>query len=424
MKEWDSILETLSKKLGKSVVDSWFVNLDFELDGSLLRIYAANKFSFDWISTHYLDVVEKAASQIGLSVNFSIRQKSVSKTKNKVDPYSLPLDKEMRFDTFVRGSSNEMAFTSSLRVAESLGKDMHFNPLFLYGPVGLGKTHLMNSIGWYVRNNYTDKSICYLSAEQFMLKFINALKNGNMMIFKEDLRSFDVLMIDDFQFLSGKESTQEEFFHTFVYLITQGKQLVISADKAPSELSGIEERLRSRLGSGLVVNIHPANYELRFSILKEKAIGINISDEILQFIAENVKNSIRELGGALRRVIAYVDLFNKDLDLDTVKGILKEFVKEKTIITSDMIIDAICLHYKLAKEDLCSKSRKKEILKPRQIAMYLCRELTDSSLPDIGRLLGGKDHTTALYSIRKVEMDLKKEDKIITEVNKIKNMIV
>ena len=423
MEIWESILEDLTNKIGKATVDSWIQGLEPKISEGTLRLYAKNQFTLKWVLAHYLDLIEKAASKFELNVVLEAKNKPESTSNSRKNPYSLPLNKDMRFHTFVRGSSNEMAFTSALRVAESLNKELHFNPLFLYGSVGLGKTHLMNSIAWYVNENYQSKSICYLSAEQFMMKFINALKQGDMMSFKEDLRSFDVLMIDDFQFLSGKDSTQEEFFHTFVYLITQGSQLIISADKAPSELSGIEERLRSRLGSGLVVNIHPANYELRFSILREKSVGKNISDEILHFIAENVKSSIRELGGALMRVVAYIDLFNRDIDLETVRGILKEFVRDAKVITPDMIIKSICAHYKINIDDLCSKSRKREVLKPRQIAMYLCRELTDISLPDIGRLLGGKDHTTALYSIRKIESTMAEQEHLSNEVAQIKKMI-
>ncbi|QEK38325.1 chromosomal replication initiator protein DnaA [Candidatus Cytomitobacter primus] len=418
---WGDILVELKNKLGHSTVGSWFEDAEVTICDGVLQLYVKTQFISNWIRNHYLDVVQDFAQRKhNLSIELHVKENLVKKSQTSSD-YSLPLNKDMTFETFVVGKSNEMAFTSALRIAESSNRI--FNPLFLYGPVGLGKTHLMHSIGWYVRNNHDGKTICYLSAEQFMMKFINALKQRDMMDFKDELRSFDVLMIDDFQFLSGKDSTQEEFFHTFVYLISQGKQLIISADKAPSELSGIEERLRSRLGSGLVVNVHPANYELRLSILKEKSVGRNISDDILQFIAENVKSSIRELGGALMRVIAYVDFFKKDLNLDTVRGILKEFVQDKKSITPSIIIDSICEYYSLNKDELCSKSRKKEILKPRQIAMYLCRELTDSSLPEIGRLLGGKDHTTALYSIKKIESSIDSEVNLGLELDNIRKII-
>ncbi len=419
---WKIITEKLNIKLGNDVVNSWFSNVEVKINDSTVNIYVNSKFISNWIIAHYFDILQDIIkNEFNLDVNLGIREKKTATKSSLNSDYSLPLDPALVFDNFVVGKSNEMAFTSALRIAES--SEIIFNPLFLYGPVGLGKTHLMHSIGWYIRNNKNEKSVCYLSAEQFMMKFINALKQRDMILFKDELRSFDVLMIDDFQFLSGKDSTQEEFFHTFVYLISQGKQLIISADKAPSELSGIEERLRSRLGSGLVVNVHPANYELRLSILKEKSLGRNISDEILQFIAEHVKSSIRELGGALMRVIAYVDFFKKDLDLTTVKGILKEFVRDEKVITPELILNSICTYYKIGKDDLCSKSRKKEIVKSRQIAMYLCRELTNSSLPEIGRLLGGKDHSTALHGIKKIENNINKEIALEIEVENIKKII-
>ncbi|QEK37813.1 chromosomal replication initiator protein DnaA [Candidatus Cytomitobacter indipagum] len=427
---WQDILTELKSKLGDSTVSSWFDGVEVNIVKDKLYACVKTKFIANWIKNHYLDIVQDIAKKHNLSIEFEVKETLAKESSSKINnqkneisynnknEYSLPLSKDMVFETFIVGRSNEMAYTSALRIAQS--EERIFNPLFLYGPVGLGKTHLMHSIGWYIKKNFHNNNVCYLSAEQFMLKFINALKQKDMMSFKEELRSFDILMIDDFQFLSGKDSTQEEFFHTFVYLISQGKQLVISADKPPSELSGIEERLRSRLGSGLVVNLHPANYELRLSILKEKSIGRNINDEILQFIAENVKSSIRELGGALMRVIAYVDFFKKDLDLDTVKGILKEFVQHKKPITPELIIDSICKYYNIEKDELCSKSRKRNILKPRQIAMYLCRELTDSSLPEIGRFLGGKDHTTAMHSIKKIEQSI---DSLESELQDIKQMI-
>ncbi len=420
---WESVVSKLRVKLGSEIIESWFSGIEASVQGDNLQLSVNSKFVSNWISIHYLDILQDIVRETcDLGVSLCVKaKKSTPKSSNVSSEYSLPLDPAMTFDKFIVGRSNEMAFTSALRIAES--SDRIFNPLFIYGPVGLGKTHLMHAVGWYIKQNRDGKNICYLSAEQFMIKFITALKQRDMMSFKEELRSFDYLMIDDFQFLSGKDSTQEEFFHTFVYLISQGKQLIISADKAPSELSGIEERLRSRLGSGLVVNIHPANYELRLSILQEKSVGRNINDDILHFIAENVKSSIRELGGALMRVIAYVDFFKKDLDLETVRGILKEFVQDKRIITPDLIINSICEYYRIEKDELCSKSRKREILKPRQIAMYLCRELTDRSLPEIGRLLGGKDHSTALHSIKKIETGIEKEENLGLEVENIKKLI-
>ncbi|WP_187440107.1 chromosomal replication initiator protein DnaA [Candidatus Nesciobacter abundans] len=439
---WERVHEKLNIALGSQTVSNWFKNPDHKVDNSQFSLFLNSRFAVKWINEQYLDLIQDVCSrEFGISASVELSPESslnaATDPKNQesentngfnaaqsginldMKEYSLPLDPNMTFETFVVGKENEMAYESAYRVVSSDSRS--FNPLFIYGKVGLGKTHLMHSMGWSVIKQ-GNKKVCYISAEQFMVKFINALKRRDMMAFKDDFRSVDMLMIDDFQFLAGKESTQEEFFHTFVYLISQSKQLVISADKPPSELSGIEERLRSRLGSGLVVNVYPATYELRLSILKEKTESKKVDPKVLEFIAEHVTSNVRELSGALNRVFAYFEMFNRPITIEVAKSVLNDFTAKKKITKED-ILKKVCVHYSIHESDIMSSSRKKVIVKARQFAMFLCRDMTDSSLPEIGRLFGGKDHTTALYSIRQVEKLSKQDASVMCEIEDIRNSL-
>jgi len=314
------------------------------------------------------------------------------------------LDPRFTFESFVVGKTNELAYAAARRVAEA--ERVPFNPLFLYGGVGLGKTHLMNAIAWHIRQRSPEKRVIYLSAEKFMYQFVRALRTKDTMAFKEEFRSVDVLMIDDVQFIGGREATQEEFFHTFNALVDQNRQVVISADKSPSDLEGVEERMRSRLGWGLVADIHPTTYELRLSILQSKAegAGAEIPEKVLEFLAHKVTSNVRELEGALNRIIAHMQLVGRAPTLESTQELLHDLLRANDRkITIDEIQRKVSEHYNIRVSDMSSSRRARAVARPRQVAMYLCKQLTSRSLPEIGRKFGGRDHTTVMHAVRKVD---------------------
>jgi chromosomal replication initiator protein len=321
----------------------------------------------------------------------------------------IPLDPRLTFDNFIVGKPNELAYSAALRVAES---DVAvFNPLFLYGSVGLGKTHLMNAIAWNIKSRSPDRNIAYLSAEKFMYEFVRAVRFKDTMAFKEQFRSVDVLMIDDIQFICGKESTQEEFFHTFNTLVDNKRQVVVSADKFPSDLEGMEERLKSRLGWGLVADIHPTTYELRLSILQSKvaAFSVKIPNKVLEFVAHKITSNIRELEGALNRIVAGAVFVGREITVESAKEVLADLLRTNDRkVTIDEIQKKVAIHYAIKLGDMSSARRVRQVAMPRQVAMYLSKRLTTQSLPEIGRNFGGRDHTTVLHAVRKIEeaMDL------------------
>jgi chromosomal replication initiator protein len=291
-----------------------------------------------------------------------------------------------------------------------------FNPLFLYGGVGLGKTHLMHAIAWHVRQHAPTRKVIYLSAEKFMYQFIRALRFRSTMDFKEQFRSVDLLMIDDVQFISGKDSTQEEFFHTFNALVDQNRQIVISADKSPSDLD-IEERMRSRLGWGLVADIHPTTYELRLGILESKAeqMGLNLPQKVMEFLAHKITSNVRELEGALNRIGAHTQLVRRDLTLETVQELLQDLLRaNERRVTIDEIQRRVAEHFNMKMAEMTSSRRARVVARPRQVAMYLAKQLTQRSLPEIGRKFGGRDHTTVMHAVRKIE-ELMVSDRALAE---------
>jgi chromosomal replication initiator protein len=318
---------------------------------------------------------------------------------------SAPLDPRFTFDSFITGKSNELARAAALRVAES--PTVTYNPLFLYGGVGLGKTHLMHAIGWHIRQRYPERRVVYLSAEKFMYQFIRALRFKDTMAFKEQFRSVDVLMIDDIQFIAGKESTQEEFFHTFNALCDQNRQIIVSGDRSPSDLEGIEERMRSRLGWGLVADIHPTDFELRLSILQAKAEknGLtNIPQDVLEFLARRITSNVRELEGALNRISAYASLVGKPVTVTSAQEVLQDLLRANDRkVTIEEIQKRVAEHYSIRFADMHSPRRARAVARPRQVAMYLAKQLTSRSLPEIGRKFGGRDHTTVMHAVRKIE---------------------
>ncbi|MCF4167442.1 chromosomal replication initiator protein DnaA [Zavarzinia compransoris] len=316
-----------------------------------------------------------------------------------------PLDTRFTFDNFVVGKSNELAHAAARRVAE--GEAVKFNPLFLYGGVGLGKTHLMHAIAWALREHAPHKKVIYLSAEKFMYQFIRALRFKDTMAFKEQFRSVDVLMIDDVQFISGKDSTQEEFFHTFNALVDHNRQVIISADRSPTDLEGIEERIRSRLGWGLVADIHPTDYELRLGILEQKVEGfgaVDVPRRVLEFLAARITSNVRELEGALNRVVAYAELVGRPVTIEMAQEVLQDLLRANDRrVTIEEIQRKVAEFYGVRLNDLLSSRRARVVARPRQVAMYLAKQLTSRSLPEIGRKFGGRDHTTVIHAVRKIE---------------------
>jgi chromosomal replication initiator protein len=314
------------------------------------------------------------------------------------------LDPRYTFDQFVVGKPNELAFAAARRVAESA--TVLFNPLFLYSGVGQGKTHLMHAIGWEIKKRFPQKKVLYLSAEKFMYQFIRALRFKDTMSFKDLFRSVDVLMIDDVQFIGGKESTQEEFFHTFNALVDQNRQVIISADKSPSDLDGLEERMRSRLGWGLVADIHQSTFELRLGILqsKAKALGARVPENVLIYLAEKITSNVRELEGALNRMVHHSNLTGREMTLENAQELLRDLLRASDRrITIDEIQKRVADHFNIRLSDMHSARRARAVARPRQVAMYLAKQLTQRSLPEIGRKFGGRDHTTVMHAVKKIE---------------------
>jgi chromosomal replication initiator protein len=323
---------------------------------------------------------------------------------------SAPLDPRFTFENFVVGKPNELAYAAARRIAEA--GTVPFNPLFLYGGVGLGKTHLMHAIAWNIKKRTPGRRIIYLSAEKFMYQFVRALRTKDTMAFKDEFRSVDVLMIDDVQFIGGREATQEEFFHTFNALVDQNRQVVISADKSPSDLEGVEERMRSRLGWGLVADIHPTTYELRLGILQAKAeqMRAEVPGKVLEFLAHKITSNVRELEGALNRIVAHGTLVGRAITLENTQEVLHDLLRANDRrVTIEEIQKRVAEHFNVRIADMHSARRARAVARPRQVAMYLSKQLTSRSLPEIGRKFGGRDHTTVMHAVRKIE-ELKSTD--------------
>ena len=326
------------------------------------------------------------------------------------------LDSRYQFDSFVVGKSNELAYAAARRVADTA--EVNFNPLFLYGGVGLGKTHLMHAIAWHIRERDPGREVIYLSAERFMYQFVRALRDRETMAFKQVFRSVDVLMIDDVQFFSRKDSTQEEFFHTFNELVDQNKQIVISADRSPSDLEDVEERIRSRLGWGLVVDIHQTDFELRLGILEAKLARANIRDfptKVLEFLAYRITSNVRELEGALNRLIALSHLVGRPINLEMTQEALQDLLRANDRrVTIEEIQKKVAQHFNIRLADMHSARRARAVARPRQVAMYLAKQLTTRSLPEIGRKFGGRDHTTVMHAVKRIE-ELRQMDASLAE---------
>jgi len=426
---WSNLKLRLKDLYGEAEYSNWLKLLTFsKVEKDIVIFYAPTKFMCDWILSHY----GKKILSLWIEQNKSIKDITIHvyndkepKEKNEnfkrtintsnTDDFENNLDPRFTFKDFVVGKSNELAFSACRRVADS--EDVPFNPLFLYGGVGLGKTHLMHAIAWQ-RNKLNPKlKILYLSAEKFMYEFIKALRLKNTVAFKEQFRSVNLLMIDDVQFIIGKESTQEEFFHTFNALADQNRQMVISADKSPSDLEGLEERLRSRLGWGLVADIHPTTYELRLSIIEAKIekYNIDLSKDVIEFLAHKITSNVRELEGALTRLAAHVTLVGRNVDLEIAEDLLQDLLRASDRRTTiDQIQKKVAEHFNVKISDMHSARRSRTVARPRQIAMFLAKNLTTRSLPEIGRKFGGRDHTTVIHAIKKIQ-ELVKNDSSLSE---------
>ncbi|TDM02169.1 chromosomal replication initiator protein DnaA [Macrococcus carouselicus] len=436
---WTKVLENLEKKLSAPSYQTWFVNTKVKsLNSQQIIIEAPNAFNKDWLVKNYISVIQETIKEtIGEELTIKIissgdtdeipelkpEPEPVRHSHSEILPNQLNVDNT--FDTFVIGSGNRFSHAASLAVAEAPAKA--YNPLFIYGGVGLGKTHLMHAIGHYVMEHKDNAQVVYTSSEKFTNEFINSIKDNKTEEFRSKYRNVDVLLIDDIQFLAGKESTQEEFFHTFNELHQNHKQIVISSDRAPKEIPTLEDRLRSRFEWGLITDVTPPDLETRIAILRKKSEeeNIEIPNEAMLYIATQIHSNIRELEGALTRVSAYSKLVKRELTPDLVAEALKDIIassKPKKISIQD-IQTIVGAYYNIRLEDFTAKKRTKSIAFPRQIAMYLARELTDYSLPKIGEEFGGRDHTTVIHAHEKIKNQIANDDKLAKEIKNLEKEI-
>ncbi|MBI1272459.1 MAG: chromosomal replication initiator protein DnaA [Alphaproteobacteria bacterium] len=422
---WQQLRAQLRARFGETAFTRWLEPLQMAdtQTSEGLALALPTRFMCDWVEKNYGNFIRALWRQAGGKgeVDFTVAaiapQETAAETAQKpasaailtgtgaeVDNFAAPLDPRFTFDNFVAGKSNELALAAARRVADAAAAT--FNPLFLYGGVGLGKTHLMHAIAWHIRNNYPQRRVIYMSAEKFMYQFVRALKARDMVAFKDQFRSVDVLMIDDVQFISGREHTQEEFFHTFNALVDQNRQVIVSADKSPQDLDKIEERLRSRLGWGLVADIHPTTLDLRLAILQAKArnLGQPVPEQVLEFLAQKITANVRELEGALNRIVAHAQLVGREISVAMTQEILADVLRATDRrVTIDEIQKRVAEHYNIRLADMHSARRARAVARPRQVAMYLAKQLTPRSLPEIGRKFGGRDHTTVIHAVRKIE---------------------
>jgi chromosomal replication initiator protein len=417
---WNEIVHDLKATIGEQSVKAWISKLEvIGYDDGILRLSAPSNFVRDNVSSRFSSDIISVANSYGCHVRYIkvdvYDNNNQDIVANSPDDHGnvknvTMLDKRFTFENFVVGKPNEFAYAAALRVSED--ETPQFNPLFLYGGVGLGKTHLMHAIAWHVSKVHPRKKVIYISAEKFMYRFIRSLRLKDTMSFKEMFRNVDILMIDDVQFIGGKDTTQEEFFHTFNDLVDNNRQVVLSADKSPSALEGVEDRLKSRLGWGLVADVHPASYELRLGILqaKSKQYKVDVPNDVLEFLAVKITSNIRELEGALNRIVAHVTLVGRDITISVAQEVLSDLLRSnERFITIELIQKRVCEFYGVKLSDLNSPKRVKAVAMARQVGMYLCKEFTTKSLADIGRSFGGRDHTTVVHALKKVKSCLESD---------------
>ena len=448
--DWEKIQLEMKNKFGKDIFDSWLRKINFSGEFSnYILLNVSTRFLRDWITSRYLDqilqIVKSHKREIGrieISVvdnntdekNYENKnEKKVVSSNNNVSfikdfffQYNR-IDPNKNFDNFIIGSSNKIAFEASKKVSE---KTSHYNPLYIYGGGGMGKTHLLNSIGLSLKDT---QKVMFISAERFMYQFVKSIKSNDMVKFKEYFRNADVFLIDDIQFMNGKETLQEEFFHTFNALLEKGSQIIISGDRPPNKLYKIQERIKSRFSGGLVIDIQQPDFELRYKIVKAKSEElrkyysdqINISEEIQKFISSEIKNSIRELVGALNRVVSFSRIYNKTPNLSETKIVLKDLLNlPENKVSVDMIQSLVCKFFKISKNEMLSSRRSRYLVRPRQTAIYLTKILTSKSLPEIGREFSNRDHTTVIHSIKTIENLKKNDTELCANIDTLKNQIL
>ena len=448
--DWKNIQNEMRNKCGNDIYESWLRKIDFieELQNYIL-LSVSTRFIRDWITSRYLDQIlkiiklhKKDIKRIELKIienndkkidqsnqeNNSLYQASenVSFIKDTYLQYNR-IDPNKKFENFIVGPSNKLAYEASKKVSENIS---HYNPLYIYGGVGMGKTHLLNSIGLSLKEN---NKVMFISAERFMYQFVKSIKSNDMVKFKEYFRNTDALLIDDIQFMNGKEAMQEEFFHTFNALLDKGAQIIISADRAPNKLSRIQERIKSRFSGGLVVDIQNPDYELRYQIVKSKTEElnnfytnqINISKEIQKFISSEINTSVRELVGAINRIVSFSRIYNKTPNIPETKVILKDLLNlSENKVTIDLIQSIVCKFFKISKNEMLSSRRSRYLVRPRQTAIYLTKILTSKSLPEIGREFSNRDHTTVIHSVKTIEKLRKEDNELSNNIDNLKNKIL
>ncbi len=446
--DWKIIQSEMKKKLGSEVYESWLKKISFlEEHNNYLLLSVPTRFIRDWITSRYLDQIlkvikfykkdiiriefkiidQKIDKELKDSINIENTQnEKVSFIKDSYLQYNR-IDPNKRFDNFINGSSNRLAYEASLKVTETIS---HYNPLYIYGGVGMGKTHLLNSIGFEMKKK---NKVMFISAERFMYQFVKSIKSNDMVKFKEYFRNTDILLIDDIQFISGKEAMQEEFFHTFNALLDKGSQIIVSADRAPNKLMRIQERIKSRFSGGLVVDIQKPDLELRKKIVQKKTDELNnlysdqlqVSKEIQDFISNEISGSVRELVGAVNRIVSFSRIYNKVPNLPETKVVLKDLLNiSENKVTIDLIQTIVCKFFKISKNEMLSSRRSRYLVRPRQTAIYLTKVLTSKSLPEIGREFSNRDHTTIIHSVKTIEKIKEKNPEMVDNINKLKNQIL
>ena len=448
---WEKIQNEMSEKFGKDIFDSWLRKIKFvEEFNNYILLSVPTRFIRDWITSRYMDQIlqivktfKKEITRIEISIDENLYQDqkniyNASKVSEFSDKNNVSfikdfffqynrIDPNKNFDNFIIGSSNKIAYEASTKVTET---GSHYNPLYIYGGVGMGKTHLLNSIGLKLKDS---KKVMFISAERFMYQFVKSIKSNDMVKFKDYFRNADTFLIDDIQFMNGKEAMQEEFFHTFNALLDKGSQIIISADRPPNKLNKIQERIKSRFSGGLVVDIQQPDFDLRYKIIKLKSEELkkyysnqfNISEEIQNFLSVEIKSSIRELVGALNRIVSFSRVYNKVPNLSETKIVLKDLLNlSENKVTVDLIQSLVCKFFKISKNEMLSSRRSRYLVRPRQTAIYLTKILTSKSLPEIGREFANRDHTTVIHSIKTIENLKKTDTDLSSSIDNLKNQIL
>ena len=445
--DWSFIQQEMKNKFGLEIYESWIKKIEFVNEfNDYILISVSTRFIRDWITSRYLDQILQLVKSNKKNINrieFIIRN-SETKEENDTKKYDSRasenvsfikdsylqynrIDPNKTFDNFILGSSNKLAFEASKKVSEDIS---HYNPLYIFGGVGMGKTHLLNAIGLSLKNN---NSVMLIPAERFMYQFVRSIKSNEMVKFKEYFRNADILLIDDIQFMNGKEAMQEEFFHTFNALLDKGSQIIVSADRPPNKLSRIQDRIKSRFSGGLVVDIQSSDFDLRYKIIKKKFEELRINnsdqfkilDEVQIFISKEIKTNIRELTGALNRIVSYSRIYNKTVSLSEAKIILRDLLNlSENKVTIDLIQSTVCKFFKISKNEMLSSRRSRYLVRPRQTAIYLTKILTSKSLPEIGREFSNRDHTTIIHSVKTIEKLIKADAELSGNIDNLKNKIL